>query len=64
MVLFRYNRIYRDQTFSARIMRGMLVAGYKSVHVFKVFKIQKRGGSCFCRGFCVPTHNKNASSLL
>ena len=28
MVLFSYNRIYRDQTLSARIMRGMFVASY------------------------------------
>ena len=28
MVLFSYNRIYRDQTLSARITRGMFVASY------------------------------------
>ena len=29
MVLFSYYRIYRDQTLSARITRGMFVASYK-----------------------------------
>ena len=35
MVLFSYNRIYRDQTLSARITRGMFVASYD-----KIFHIQ------------------------
>ena len=55
MVLFSYNRIYRDQTLSTRITRGMFVASYN-----KIFHIQ----SCFCRYFCVSTHNKDDSSSL
>ena len=35
VVLFSYNRIYRDQTLSARITRGMFVASYN-----KIFHIQ------------------------
>ena len=35
MVLFSYNPIYRDQTLSARITRGMFVACYN-----KIFRIQ------------------------
>ena len=31
MVLFSYNRIYRDQTLSARITRGMFVASYNKI---------------------------------
>ena len=38
MVLFSYNRIYRDQTLSARITRGMFVASYN-----KIFHIQSIG---------------------
>ena len=30
MVLFSYNGIYRDQTLSARITRGMFVASYNN----------------------------------
>ena len=34
MILFSYNRIYRDQTLSARITRGMFVASYnKNFHI-------------------------------
>ena len=54
MVLFSYSRIYRDQTLSARITRGVFVASYN-----KIFHIQ----SCkHC--FCVSTHNKDDSSSL
>ena len=45
MALFSYNRVYRDQTLSARITRGMFVASYKiifdctyiRVEIFNVF---------------------------
>ena len=36
MVLFSYNQIYRDQTLSALITRGMFVASYK----FFSFKVE------------------------
>ena len=39
MVLFSYNRIYRDQTLSARITRGMFVASYNKFFIFKVENI-------------------------
>ena len=39
MVLFSYNRIYRDQTLSARITRGMFVASYNKFFKFKVENI-------------------------
>ena len=39
MVLFSYNRIYRDQTLSARITRGMFVASYNKFFTFKVENI-------------------------
>ena len=39
MVLFSYNRIYRDQTLSARITRGMFVASYNKFSTFKVENI-------------------------
>ena len=39
MVLFSYNRIYRDQTLSARITRGMFVASYYKFFTFKVENI-------------------------
>ena len=58
MVLFSYNRIYRDQTLSARITRGMFVASYN-----KIFHIQS-WKHCFCRYFCVSTHKKDGSSSL
>ena len=44
MVLFSYNRIYRDQTLSARITRGMFVASYN----LKIFHIQSIGGPIQC----------------
>ena len=31
MVLLSYNRIYRDQTLSARITRAMFVASYNKI---------------------------------
>ena len=34
MVLFSYNRIYRDQTLSARITRGMFVASYNKIYYY------------------------------
>ena len=58
MVLFSYNRIYRDQTLFARITRGMFVASYKT---FQSIQIKN---NCFCRCLCVSTYNKNASSSL
>ena len=39
MVLFSYNQIYRDQTLSARITRGMFMASYKKFFTFKVENI-------------------------
>ena len=39
MVLFSYNRIYRDQTLSARITRGMFVASFNKFFIFKVENI-------------------------
>ena len=57
-VLFSYNRIYRDQTLSARITREMFVGSYN-----KIFHIQS-WKHCFCRCFCVSTHNKDDSSIL
>ena len=39
MVLFSYKRIYRDQTLSARITRGMFVASYNTFITFKVENI-------------------------
>ena len=38
MVLFSYNRIYRDQTLSARITRGMFVASY--IIKFFIFRVE------------------------
>ena len=55
MVLFSYYRIYRDQRLSARITRGIFVASYEG-------KVNKRR-ELFLPRFCVPTHNKNGSSL-
>ena len=39
MVLFSYTRIYRDQTLSARITRGMFLASYNKFFTFKVENI-------------------------
>ena len=63
MVLFGYNWIYRDQTFSARITREMFVPGYKRVSK-KKFKVKRSGESCLCRGFFVPAQNISASCSL
>ena len=39
MVLFSYNRIYRDQTLSAQITHEMFVASYNKFFTFKVENI-------------------------
>ena len=39
MVLFSYNRIYRDQTLSARITRGILWPAIIKFFIFKVENI-------------------------
>ena len=59
MVLFSYSRIYRDQRLSARITRGIFVASCKG----KVFLKANKRRELFLPRFCVPTHNKNGSSL-
>ena len=56
MVLFSYNRIYRDQTLSALITRGMFVASYN-----KIFHIQSLGSPIV---IVVSTHKKDDSSCL